>query len=69
MQSTDGLQLTIRGAPDAPEAPHYIEVTGIPESNQSIRAESWTDFGENFDAVPFNGLCKIVSDKYKYVFL
>uniref|UniRef100_A0ACD5VDG0 Uncharacterized protein n=1 Tax=Avena sativa TaxID=4498 RepID=A0ACD5VDG0_AVESA len=69
VQSTDGHQLTIRGAPDAPEAPHYIEVMGIPDSNQSIRAESWTDFGENFDIVPFNGLCKLANDKYKYLFL
>jgi replication factor A3 len=51
VQSTDGHQLTIRGAPDAPEAPHYIEVIGIPDSNQSIRAESWTDFGENFGEI------------------
>ncbi|CAM0880716.1 unnamed protein product [Alopecurus aequalis] len=69
VQSTDGHQLTIKGAHDAPESPHYMEVIGIPDSNQSIRAESWTDFGENFDVVPFNGLCKLASDKYKYLFL
>jgi hypothetical protein len=51
VQSTDGHQLTIRGAPGAPETPHYIEVMGIPDSNQSIRAESWTDFGENFGEI------------------
>lgn len=39
VQCTDGPQLTIKGAPDAPESPHYMEVIGIPDSNQSIGAE------------------------------
>ena len=67
--STDGHQLTIRGATGAPEPPHYIEVIGIADSSLSIRAESCTDFGENFDGVAFNGLCKLVNDKYNYLFL
>ena len=49
--STDGHQLTIRGASGAPEPPHYIEVIGIADSSLSIRAESCTDFGENFGEI------------------
>ncbi|KQK03634.1 replication protein A 14 kDa subunit [Brachypodium distachyon] len=68
-QSTDGHQLTIRGATDAPESPHYMEVIGIADSNQSIRAEVCTDFGENFDAGVFNGLCKLANETFKPLFL
>lgn len=49
--STDGHQLTVKGAVGAPEPPHYMEVIGIADSNLSIRAESWTDFGENFGEI------------------
>lgn len=67
-QSTDGHQLTIRGALGAP-ASHYMEVIGIADSNQSIRAEVCTDFGENFDPVAFNGLCRLANGQLKNLFL
>jgi len=56
-QSTDGHQLTIRGAMDVPVS-HFMEVFGTAESGQSISADVCTDFGDNFDAESFNGLCK-----------
>ena len=46
-QSTEWHQLTIIGASGAPMS-HYVEIIGIAEPNQAIRAEVCTDFGENF---------------------
>ncbi|CAN6317576.1 unnamed protein product, partial [Urochloa humidicola] len=66
-QSTDGHQLTIRGAMDVPVS-HFMEVFGIAESDQSICAEVCTDFGNDFDAESFNGLCKF-ANKVKELFL
>ncbi|CAN6287494.1 unnamed protein product [Urochloa humidicola] len=66
-QSTDGHQLTIRGAMDVPVS-HFMEVFGTAESDQSICAEVCTDFGNNFDAESFNGLCKF-ANKVKELFL
>ncbi|KAK3149970.1 hypothetical protein QOZ80_3AG0225590 [Eleusine coracana subsp. coracana] len=66
-QSTDGRQLTIRGALDVPVA-HFMEVFGIAESDQSISAEVCTDFGINFDCEIFDGLCKY-ANKVKEPFL
>ncbi|CAO2193117.1 unnamed protein product [Urochloa humidicola] len=67
-QSTDGHQLTIKSAMDIPVS-HFMEVYGIAENTQTIRAEVFTDFGPNFDAKAFDGLCKLASDKFKYLFL
>ncbi|PKA57511.1 hypothetical protein AXF42_Ash020755 [Apostasia shenzhenica] len=48
-QSTDGQQLTVKGgAPQTFPVSHYVEVIGIADGNQSIRAEMCTDFGERF---------------------
>ncbi|CAN6291732.1 unnamed protein product, partial [Urochloa humidicola] len=67
-QSTDdGHQLTIRGAMDVPVS-HFMEVFGTAESDQSICAEVCTDFGNDFDAESFNGLCKF-ANKVKELFL
>ncbi|KAJ1254264.1 hypothetical protein BS78_03G104200 [Paspalum vaginatum] len=66
--STDGHQLTIKSAMDVPVS-HFMEVYGIAESNQAIRAEVCTDFGPSFDAKAFDGLCKLASDKFRHMFL
>lgn len=46
-KSTDGQQLTVKGSPAFPLS-HFVEVIGIADGNQSIRAEISTDLGENF---------------------
>ncbi|KAH0461672.1 hypothetical protein IEQ34_009247 [Dendrobium chrysotoxum] len=69
-QSTDGQQLTVKGGdPKGFALSHYVEVIGIADGNQSIRAEICTDFGERFDAVSYNGLCQLANGKYKNLFL
>lgn len=46
-KSTDDLQIFVRGSP--PTSPTtYLEVIGIAESENSIRAEVWTNFGDSF---------------------
>jgi replication factor A3 len=47
-QSTDGHQLTIKGVDVPVPVSHFMEVFGIAEGNQTIRAEICTDFGPNF---------------------
>jgi replication factor A3 len=47
-QSTDGHQLTIKGVDVPVPGSHFMEVFGIAEGNQAIRAEISTDFGPNF---------------------
>jgi replication factor A3 len=47
-QSTDGHQLTIKGVDVPVPVSQFMEVFGIAEGNQTIRAEICTDFGPNF---------------------
>ncbi len=46
-KSTDEHQLSVRGLPHV-SLMSYVEVIGIAESDQSIRAEIWTNFGNTF---------------------
>ncbi|KAL5671497.1 hypothetical protein ACJX0J_015803, partial [Zea mays] len=46
-QSPDGHQLSIKSAMDVPVS-HFMEVYGIAENSQTIRAEVCTDFGPDF---------------------
>ncbi|KAK7269698.1 hypothetical protein RIF29_22432 [Crotalaria pallida] len=67
-KSTDDQQLTITGLPSVP-AMNFIEVIGIAESNNSINAEIWTDFGNTFDINSFNQLCQLANGEFKGLFL
>ncbi|KAL5996323.1 hypothetical protein ACLOJK_026399 [Asimina triloba] len=67
-QSTDGHQLVIRGSQPFSQ-PRFIEVIGIAESNQSIRAEICTDFGETCDTSSYNRLCQLANGEFKSLFL
>ncbi|OEL15161.1 Replication protein A 14 kDa subunit [Dichanthelium oligosanthes] len=49
-QSTDGHQLTIKSSVDVPVS-HFMEVYGIAENSQTIRAEVCTDFGPDFGEI------------------
>ncbi|KAF5954040.1 hypothetical protein HYC85_006896 [Camellia sinensis] len=46
-KSTDEKQLVVKGSPPL-SLTTYVEVIGIAESNQSIRAEIWNNFGDTF---------------------
>ncbi|KAK7280539.1 hypothetical protein RJT34_25603 [Clitoria ternatea] len=67
-KSIDDHQLTIKGLPQVPLM-NYVEVIGIAESNNSIDAEIWTDFGNTFDANSYNQLCQLANGEFKSLFL
>lgn len=46
-KSTDEQQLIVKGHPTNPPTT-FVEVIGIADSTQSIKAEIWTNFGDNF---------------------
>ncbi|GAU17996.1 hypothetical protein TSUD_51050 [Trifolium subterraneum] len=47
-KSTDNSQITVKGLSSQVPVMNYVEVIGIAESNDSIRAEMFTDFGATF---------------------
>ncbi|KAH0779674.1 hypothetical protein KY290_006101, partial [Solanum tuberosum] len=48
-RSTDDQQIVVKGNPPGPLTT-FVEVTGIADSNQSIRAEAWSNFGDTLGA-------------------
>ena len=46
-KSTDDHQLVVKGSPLVPLT-SYVEVIGVAENDNSIRAEIWTNFGDSF---------------------
>ncbi|KAK6944044.1 Replication factor A protein 3 [Dillenia turbinata] len=47
-KSTDECRLVVKGALLPNPLGSYVEVIGIADSNQSINAETWTNFGNGF---------------------
>ncbi|XP_022766095.1 replication protein A 14 kDa subunit B-like [Durio zibethinus] len=46
-KSADDRQLVVKGSPPVPLT-SYVEVIGVAENDNSIRAEIWTNFGDSF---------------------
>ncbi|MED6133420.1 hypothetical protein PIB30_024148 [Stylosanthes scabra] len=67
-KSTDDKDLTVNGLPQVPLL-NYVEVIGIAESNHSINAEIWTDFGTTFDTNSYNQLCQLANGEFRSLFL
>lgn len=59
-KSTDDHQLTVKGLPQVTPM-NYVEVIGIAESNNSIHAEIWTDFGNTFGTKHYIFLLLIIN--------
>ncbi|CAI0462274.1 unnamed protein product [Linum tenue] len=51
-KSTDDQQLVIKGSPPSTPLTNFVEVIGIADSDKSIQAEIWTNFGDNFMHLP-----------------
>ncbi|CAI9783317.1 unnamed protein product [Fraxinus pennsylvanica] len=47
----------------------FVEVIGIADSNQSIQAEIWTNFGDNLDTASYNQVCQLANGDYKHLFI
>lgn len=56
-RSTDEKQIVVKGHPPSPLTT-FIEVIGVADTAQSIRAEIMTNFGDTFDTNNFNQLCQ-----------
>lgn len=67
-KSTDGQQMFVQGHPPAPLST-FVEVIGIADSNQSIRADIWTNFGDVFDIQGYNHICQLANGEYKHLFI
>ncbi|GAB2235322.1 hypothetical protein Drorol1_Dr00025745, partial [Drosera rotundifolia] len=46
-KSTDDQQIIVKSSPSQPLSA-WVEVIGVADSTQSIRADIWTNFGDNF---------------------
>ncbi|KAG7560614.1 Replication factor A protein 3 [Arabidopsis thaliana x Arabidopsis arenosa] len=68
-KSTDDLQIVVRGSSPTPPLTTYLEVIGIAESDNAIRAETWTNFGNSFDPHNYNELCKLANGEFKHLFI
>ncbi|KAL3825756.1 hypothetical protein ACJIZ3_021785 [Penstemon smallii] len=66
--STDGQQLVIKGHPPGPLST-FVEVIGIADSNQSIRADIWNNFGDVLDTASYNVVCQLANGDYKHLFI
>ena len=45
-KSTDEKQLVVKGSPPPAPLTTFVEVIGFVDSDKSIRAETWTNFGD-----------------------
>ncbi|KAK7378804.1 hypothetical protein VNO80_04252 [Phaseolus coccineus] len=67
-KSTDEKQLVVKGSPPAPLTT-FVEVFGIVNSDKSIAAEIWTNFGDSIDMFSYNKLCQLANGELRYLFL
>ncbi|GAB2300723.1 Replication protein A 14 kDa subunit B [Dionaea muscipula] len=67
-KSTDDHQLVVKGSPPSQPLTTWVEIIGIADSSQSIRADIWTNFGDNFDPYCYNQLCQLANGEYKQLF-
>ena len=51
-KSTDEKQITVKGMPPG-ALEKFVEVIGIADSDRSIRAEIWTNFGDSIGTISF----------------
>ncbi|XP_016457177.1 replication protein A 14 kDa subunit B [Nicotiana tabacum] len=67
-RSTDEQQIVVKGNPPGPLTT-FVEVIGIADSNQSIRAEIWSNFGDTLDTYSYNRVCLLANGDYKHLFI
>ncbi|XP_022983164.1 replication protein A 14 kDa subunit B-like [Cucurbita maxima] len=67
-KSTDDNQITVKGSPPF-SLSKFVEVIGIADTDKSIRADVWTNFGDSFDTSTFNQLCQLANGEFKPLFV
>ncbi|CAK8544087.1 unnamed protein product [Lathyrus sativus] len=71
-KSPDEKQITVKTSPDSPlpdPFTAFVEVVGIVSSDKSIKAELWTNFGDEIDMLSYHKLCQLANGEFKYLFL
>ncbi|KAI6674076.1 hypothetical protein NL676_001982 [Syzygium grande] len=67
-KSTDEKQMIVKGLPPS-QLTTFVEVIGIADGQNSITADKWTNFGDNFDTFTYNKLCQLANGEYQHLFL
>ncbi|KAK9075818.1 hypothetical protein SSX86_004147 [Deinandra increscens subsp. villosa] len=67
-RSTDEKQIVVKGTLPSPLTT-FVEVIGVADTAQSIRAEIVTNFGDAFDTNNFNQLCQLANGDYRHLFI
>ncbi|KAH7512173.1 replication protein A 14 kDa subunit B isoform X4 [Ziziphus jujuba] len=67
-KSTDENQLVVKGSPPF-ALTTFVEVIGVADSEKSIRAEVWTNFGDTIDTHSYNQLCQLANGEFKHLFV
>ncbi|XP_024019680.1 replication protein A 14 kDa subunit B-like isoform X1 [Morus notabilis] len=67
-KSTDDGQIIVKGNPPVPPT-NFVEVIGVADSDKSIRAEIWTNFGDAIDTHNYNQLCQLANSDFKHLFI
>ncbi|KAF8041886.1 hypothetical protein BT93_A0476 [Corymbia citriodora subsp. variegata] len=67
-KSTDEKQIIVKGLPPS-QLTTFVEVIGIADGQNSISADKWTNFGDNFDTFTYNKLCQLANGEYQHLFL
>ncbi|PIA28241.1 hypothetical protein AQUCO_07200116v1 [Aquilegia coerulea] len=68
-KSTDDRQLIIKGPLPPYPLSTFVEVIGMADSNQSVRAEKITNFGDTFDTLTYNRVCQLANGENKSLFI
>ncbi|KAI4300484.1 hypothetical protein L6164_033860 [Bauhinia variegata] len=68
-KSTDEKQLVVKGLPPPTPLTNFVEVIGVADSDKSIHAEIWTNFGDTIDTFSYNKLCQLANGEFKHLFL
>ncbi|XP_062109850.1 replication protein A 14 kDa subunit B-like [Humulus lupulus] len=67
-KSTDNHQISVKGSPPG-SLTSFVEVIGIADDDKSIRAEVWTNFGDEIDTHNYNQLCQLSNGEFKHLFI
>ncbi|KAH9738169.1 Replication protein A 14 kDa subunit B [Citrus sinensis] len=68
-KSTDGHQLVVKGPQPGFPLTTFVEIIGIADTDRSIRAEIWNNFGNTFDTQSYNQLCQLANGEFKHLFI
>lgn len=68
-KSTDDVQIVVRGSSPPTPLTTYLEVIGIAESENTIRAETLTNFGNTFGNFTDSFSCNLSDISMKKIFV